>query len=386
MEAHWATPPPRHAGEALTITDILRWLPLLSAAVWFSLSVFQVYRDRVHTFTESFFLAACFSAGFYAIADWILFNATNARTAFLATLASLSFVTVTVLFLFLFTLVYVDRMRRLYWSFALVAGVVLVVVWTGLVQRVTQPNPGGLYIQQFDPLLFLIFLAYVLVFSVGGIFNLYRVHRIVKASSEKLARRTRGLLITFTLVLVLGLMTNGVLGVAQETTIPPPFSSLLLVVAAATFFTLYPGSTQRVSEVMRRFQARNYSAMATFLIYKDGTLIGAEGASGENMVDKDLFSATLDVIQNFMRTSFPTLRGQWLRTITHGDYTLVIERGRSTYVVLVIQGEESDQLRRQMRDAVLKFEADNRSILATWRGVPSEAEGVSAMLLSLLED
>ncbi|MEK6988552.1 MAG: hypothetical protein AABX97_10795, partial [Candidatus Thermoplasmatota archaeon] len=172
----------------------------------------------------------------------------------------------------------------------------------------------------------------------------------------------------------------------QETTIPPPFSSLLLVVAAATFFTLYPGSTQRVSEVMRRFQARNYSVMATFLIYKDGTLIGAEGASGENMVDKDLFSATLDVIQNFMRTSFPTLRGQWLRTITHGDYTLVIERGRSTYLVLVIQGEESDQLRRQMRDAVLKFEADNRSILLNWRGVPSEAEGVSAMLLSLLED
>jgi hypothetical protein len=104
---------------------------------------------------------------------------------------------------------------------------------------------------------------------------------------------------------------------------------------------------------------------------------------GEKLIDRDLFTATLDVIQNFMRTSFPALRGS-LQSIRHGDYTLVIERGKWTYLVLVIEGQESDQLRRQMRDLLIEYEHTNRTILGEWRGVPSDAKGTGPMLLSLL--
>jgi len=194
-----------------------------------------------------------------------------------------------------------------------------------------------------------------------------------------LAARTRGFLIVFALVIVLGLGTNGALG-ALRSNIPPPFSTLALVIAAATIYTLYPGSTQRISEAVRRFQSRRYSIKASFLTFEDGTLIGSKARPGETVIDQDLFGATLDVIQNFMRTSFPILRGKSLSSISHGTYTLVVERARHTYLTVVLEGEETDQLRRQMRDLLLEFETNNRAVLAQWRGMPEEAKGTDSML------
>jgi hypothetical protein len=104
----------------------------------------------------------------------------------------------------------------------------------------------------------------------------------------------------------------------------------------------------------------------------------------EEMIDADSFSATLDVIQNFMRTSFPTLRGKWLQSIRHGDYTLVMERGRYAYVTLVLGGQENDQLRRQVIHHLEGFEEKNLDVLANWRGMAKDAVGVDEVLNALL--
>ena len=170
--------------------DLLRDLPLVSATAWFALAALQVYRDRIHTWTETFFLAACFFAGFYAVADWLFFNAMNDTSAFLAALMSLTSVALTVLFLFLFTLVYIGRMKRAYWSFTAVATGMLLLLWTnGLEGVVRPPAGGGLYYPVFNPAGFLVFLVYIIAFSLGGVVNLYRLHRIVRESSAQLARR-----------------------------------------------------------------------------------------------------------------------------------------------------------------------------------------------------
>ena len=63
-----------------------------------------------------------------------------------------------------------------------------------------------------------------------------------------------------------------------------------------------------------------------------------------------------------------------------------MERGRHTYLTVVLEGEESDQLRRQMRDLLLDFEAKNRQALLAWRGMPEEAKGTDQMLTSLLAE
>lgn len=365
------------------VLEVLRNAPLVSAAAWLLLAALQVYRDRWHTWTETFFLFSCVFAGVYAIGDWLFFKAPNPERALLYAQLSLTGITLAVNFFLLFTLVYVDRMRRTYWIFMLVTGAILLMILLTGIDHVQPPpptNPDALYVAVFKQGPFAIYLVYVIIYSVAGIRNLYRLRQIVRESSQALARRATGLMVTFTLVLVFGLTTNGYLGLTLDTSIPPPLSTLLIFVAASAYYTLYPVGRERISEAIRRFQARRYSIKAVFLTYKDGTLIGAKVRPGETTIDQDLFGATLDVIQNFMRTSFPILRGKSLSSITHGNYTLVVEQARYGYLTVVLDGEESDQLRRQMRDLLLDFEEQNRKTLERWRGIPAEARGTDDVL------
>lgn len=363
--------------------DVLRALPIASAVTWFTLAALQVYRDRYHTWTETFFLFACVFAGLYATFDSVFFWAATEELARSAALAAFASAIVTSMFLFMFTLVYIDRMRRIYWIFAIVTMGTVILYW--LVGLVSIGRGERLWFAKFNIPVLLVMLAVVAGFTIGGILNLYRLHKIVRSTSRDLARRTRGFLLVFSLATTLGLGTNGFLG-AIESSIPPPFSTLSLVVAAATIYTLYPGSTQRISEAVRRFQSRRYAIKAAFLTFEDGTLIGSKSRPGETTIDQDLFGATLDVIQNFMRTSFPILRGKSLSSISHGDYTIVVERGKRTYVTVVLEGEETDQLRRQMRDLLLEFEDKNQQVLASWRGIPAEAKGADNLLLNFFAE
>jgi hypothetical protein len=86
-----------------------------------------------------------------------------------------------------------------------------------------------------------------------------------------------------------------------------------------------------------------------------------------------------------MRTSFPILKGTSLRTIEHGDYRILIERGRYCYLTVVLVGEENDLLRRQMRDALLEFESLNQKILMRWKGVTTDAVGADETFRRLFE-
>jgi len=370
---------------AVVPLDILRHLPLLAASIWFGLVLMQVYRDRTHTWTETFFLFACFFAALYAFSDWLFFNASNDVGALGAARLSLTSVILTELFFLLFTVVYVGRMRRSYWLITGASVPLLLYVWTAMVEGVVRPTPEGLYLPVLDPAAFLVLLVYVTACGGVGVINLYRVYRIVREHSRGLARRAAGLVVTFVTVLFLGMGTNGYLGVTQNTQIPPLFSTFLILVGFMAAYTLYPGGRERISGAIRRFRARRYQIEGVYLVYNDGTLIASRGREGAAGLDRDLFSATLDVIQNFMRTSFPFLRGTSLRTIEHGSYRILIERGKWCYLTVVLSGEENDLLRRQIRDLLLQFEDGNAETLRRWRGIPADAPGADGMLRSLFE-
>jgi hypothetical protein len=359
------------------LLDVLRFAPIVSAGGWFLLAVLQVYRDRWHTWTEVFFLFSCFFAGLYAVGDWLFFNVrpglpSSEASAHLAAIISMSSLVLTQTFFLLFTQVYLDRMRRRYLLVIAPAVGILFLVWTVLVSGVKE---GPVYLPIWNKPAFGILLVYVLICSLSGIYNLIRLYRIVRKTSKNLARRAAGLVTVFTTVLIAGLGTNGYLGITANQDFPPPFSTLLIFLAGAAYYVLYPVGRERISEAIRRFQSVRYSIKAAFITFEDGTLIGAKIRPGEKVIDQDLFGATLDVIQNYMRTSVPILRGKSLSSITHGHYVLVLERARFTYLTVVLEGEETDQLRRQMRDLLLGFESNNRQVLSAWQGIPDEAKG-----------
>ena len=366
----------------MALLDILKLLPIISAIIWFSLATLQVYRDRIQTWTEAFFLGACFFTGLYALSDLFFFNAPTAEVAAGFAMLSLSSLTFAPVFFFLFTEVYVRRMRRVYLALFVVPIVLLPIIWSVMVQGVDQV--GGLYFGNFEPIPFAVWLVVIVVFASAGIANLARIYRAVSEHSAQLGRRTLRLSITFIVIFFLGLLTNGLWGVLKLS-FPPPFSTLLAIPGGLAFAALYPGTRERVSEAMRRFKAKRYTIQSGFLVYNDGTLIGSATRGGQAEIDRDLFSATLDVIQNFMRTSFPIFAGKSLKTIEHGDLKILIERGKYCYLSLVLTGEENDLLRRQMRDELTEFEERNRLVLGKWRGVQEDAIGTDQMLRRLLE-
>ena len=135
---------------------------------------------------------------------------------------------------------------------------------------------------------------------------------------------------------------------------------------------------------VRRWKASRYDIKAAFVIYSDGTLIGARVRPDEKVIDQDLFGATLDVIQNFMRTSFPALQGRWLRSIRTGDRILVLEPGDQVLLTVLIRGEETQDLHLRMREALRTFEARNRGRLGRAVVDPDAFVGTEDLMRLLL--
>jgi len=360
------------------------YYPLATVAVWWGLAIYQVYRDRYRTWTERFFLGGCVFIGGYALTD-IVFFTTARDVASTAALISFSVLALAIVCFFLFALVFYTRMRRVYLVAFVPAGALIVAVWFDLLGTLEPLNgtSGPPWIGKWNQTVFIAWVAVNLAYAILAAYFLLRTYREVAHQTTKLRRRMLGLLASALIALVLGGFTNiarGLLGWE----ILPLFSTGLVLPGVVSFLTLSPFSTERFSVAVRRWKASRYDIKAAFLIFTDGTLIGAKVKEGEKVIDEDLFGATLDVIQNFMRTSFPTLRGS-LSAIRHGDYTLVMERGKFAYLTVILEGEENDQLRRHMRDILLHYEHDNQPVLADWRGMPSEAIGTETVLGSLLE-
>ena len=358
-----------------------QWLPLGTAITWFALVIYQVARDRYRTWTEVFFLGAAFFAGLYALSDLLFFNAVDLRWAETAALASFTSLTLSALFFMLFGVVFYTRMRRTLFLAAGPGLVLLPYVWLNLVVGFESLEPAGgpPYVGEWDDTAYLLWAAFVLLYAVVGAVAFFLTYREVAATTPKLRGRMRGLMIAFVLMVALGSSTNLIRGIVGYR-ILPLFSTAMILPAAVAFLALSPMSKERLSVAVRKWKARHYDIKAAILIFEDGTLIDSKVRAGERMIDQDLFSGTLDVIQNFMRTSIPLLRGKWLRSISQGDYTLVIERVRRATLTLVLSGQETDQLRRQMRDLLLRWEDENRRVLDHWNGLPEEAVGTDALL------
>jgi hypothetical protein len=265
------------------------------------------------------------------------------------------------------------------------AGVFLVLIPSEILIGVQAPSqPIGIgWLPVYDVPWFGAWVALLLAYILLAFISVYLTYREVKRLAVGLSRRLGGVLVGFVAATLLAGFTNAAMGFTGVQ-YPPLLSSTLIIPGLLLFVALSPLSERSISEILRRRKAREYQIQGAFVIHGDGTLIGSDVAPGQDMVDEDLFGATLDVIQNFMRTSFPALRGKWLQSIRHGDYTLVMEHGRWISTVVVMRGRESDQLRRHIRDLTEEFEGANRAILMDWRGTPKDAKGLNVLLAGLV--
>lgn len=365
----------------MVFEEVTRNLPLASAVLMYAIVAVQLLRDRYKTWTESFFLAGFFFAGTYALADFLFFTAPSYDSAFFAAKVSISSLTMSVLFLLLFTTLFLRKMKWWYMVFVIPALLALVAVWSGMVTGVRQTSWGWVVTYNHD--VYLAWLACIVMYLHVAIINMFRAYKATKKMSRTIASRTLGIMFALLGGLAVGMATNAYFGAAGIDTVPL-FSTVLAIPSLATLLVILPLTRERVAGAAKHMASHRCEVRATYLVHADGTLIVSRSTMTEMKVDKDIFSATLDVIQNFMRTSFPTLSGKWLKTIEQGDLKILIERGRFTFLALVIKGEENDILRRQMKDILATFETKNDARLSNWRGIAQEAQGTEQVLNAFL--
>lgn len=366
------------------VYNVLVQLPLGTSIVWSIIGAFQLYRRRTRTLTEISFILGSFSWAGYAAADWLMFHSQTHDMAFLLARISVSFVTLAAFFLLLFTKLFLTKPERTDILLVIPFGFALFLTWDGMILDMRGGVPWN-WTAVFEPGLFLLWLAYVVAYASVAISYIYRTYLVIRENSRFLGRRLFGILISFVTALALGLGTNTVfhaLGIG----LMPMFSSVLIFPGIITLYVLVPVTKDRMSTVMRKWKSARYNVLGVYLIYENGTLIASRTSIDDDIVDEDIFSATLDAIQTFMRTSFPLLLGKWLRRIEHGDVRILIERGSHAYLAVIIQGEDPDTLWIKMKEAVERFERINELKLADWNGVTDDLDIVEETLDDLFRE
>ncbi|MCJ2520847.1 MAG: hypothetical protein LN412_07905 [Candidatus Thermoplasmatota archaeon] len=333
------------------------------------------------TLTELAFMLAAGFGGLYAFMDWLFFRAGNESFAIAEIRTGLTALNLSVLFFFLFARWYVGRPKRQDMIFIIATALPIALIWTVLLEPGLNETSWNGFVVSYNQLWFSVWLGYIVGFMVGGIYLTYKASRIVAEQSRLLGRRVLGITVTLLIALFFGLATNTLFAFIGLADLPPFFSSLMLFPGILTVRALMPTAGTRISGAMLNWARRRFDLIDAFLIYENGTLIESRGRKGGSQsVDDDIFGATLDAIQSFMKTSFPYLVGKWLRTVEHGDVRIIIERGQFCYLALVIRGVESDFLRRQMIEALGNFEVKNRAAIADWNGVVDDLHGISDLL------
>ncbi|MFQ5908843.1 MAG: hypothetical protein ACE5JE_08495 [Thermoplasmata archaeon] len=363
------------------VFGVLTQLPLGTFVIWASIGIFQLYRRRIRTLTEIAFVAGSFAWAGYALTDWLFFGAAQEAAAFFLARMSFTFVTIAAFLLFLFTKLFLTRAHRIDALLALPFVGALGLVWGGLVQGVEGGFPWGWTVVP-HPEMFMVWLAYVIVFASGGIWYTYRTYLVVRRNSEFLGRGMLGILNSYIAALVLGFGTNAVYMVAGLD-LMPMFSTTLIIPGIVSLYVLVPITRDRISSVMRKWKSTRYNVLGVYIIYENGTLIASRTNFEDQAIDEDIFGATLDAIQTFMRTSFPTLLGKSLRRIEHGDVKILVERGRYCYLAAIIEGEDTDTLWITMKESVERFERTNEPVLPDWSGLLQELAEVDETLEDL---
>ncbi len=360
--------------------EFIKQLPLATSLVWFMLAFYQLYRRRTRTLTEISFLLGSFCFAGYAAADWSLFNTLDLSVALFLARASISLVTLAAFFFFMFTKLFLTKATRIDLIYVVPLAVAFGLILNGLLTDLQTGVPWNwtpLYNQAF----FLVWLTIIIVYVSAGTRYIYRTYLVVRENSRFLGWRLMGILLSFLTALGLGLGTNAVFHIAGVN-LMPLFSTALMIPGLMTLYVLVPITKERISGVMKRWKSRQYNVLGAYIVYENGTLIASRTSYEDERVDSDIFSATLDAIQTFMKTSFPHLLGKTLKRIEHGDVRILIERGRHSYLSLVIEGEDTDTLWIRMKELIENFESANLARLPDWNGVPSDLHMVDHTLTS----
>jgi hypothetical protein len=365
------------------VVSWLPWGPVATAGVWLIVVGLQVARYRYSTWTEAFLLCTCACFVAYALGDVGVFWAASAADAWTAEVVGVSALTLAAGFFVLFAAMLQGRPLR---DLLLVLVPMASMIVLGPVHLAAQPRPTGLdspaFLPAYDPVGFAFWAAYVDLYGLTGFVPLYRSFRETQAQVQVSARRASAFVLAAVAMIVIWVSwTASVIMLGSGA--PPFFSTLLVLPGIIALIGSLPGTHTGLLASLRKAKAGQYGVQAAFLLHRHGLLIDSSDVRREVGVDADLFGSTVDVIQKFIQTSFPTLGSSGVRSVAFGTRTLLIERGRYTYLLLLLAGQEDEILRWTLRDLLREFEGRNAEALRNWTGRPEDVRGAKEMFSAL---
>ena len=104
-----------------------------------------------------------------------------------------------------------------------------------------------------------------------------------------------------------------------------------------------------------------------YIIYNDGRDVFSYPFIEEGLQDPGLVSGMFSALTSFIKET--TKSTQLLNTIDHGDITILLEYGRNIFGALFIKGNQTSEIRAQLKELVGKFEFIHRDVLKQWNGM-----------------
>jgi outer membrane protein OmpA-like peptidoglycan-associated protein len=118
-----------------------------------------------------------------------------------------------------------------------------------------------------------------------------------------------------------------------------------------------------------------------FLIHsKSGLLLEHVAAEDAVPSGSDMVSGMLTAIQDFVRDSFQTDKGEGLETIQVGELTVWIEQGPLAILAAVIHGSAPEELRILFQDVLARIHLEHGTILESFDGDASPFASVRSVL------
>ncbi len=103
-----------------------------------------------------------------------------------------------------------------------------------------------------------------------------------------------------------------------------------------------------------------------YIIYEDGRTPFDYKFSEDVAQDPGLISGMFSAITSFVKET--TKSTEFLQTIEHGDITILIEYGEHLFGALFIKGNQTSEIRTQLRKFVSQFEEQYKETLEDWGG------------------
>jgi OOP family OmpA-OmpF porin len=124
-----------------------------------------------------------------------------------------------------------------------------------------------------------------------------------------------------------------------------------------------------------------YRVEQVFLIEKSSGLLLQHAAVDAKLAqNRELVSAMLTAVQDFVRDSFQTGDNEGIGSATIGDVTLWIETGPQAVVAGVIRGNPPQELRDVLHDTLVAIHQDHLKPLASFRGEMDEFASTRELL------